>query len=256
MASLDGSSFKHDFTRDVAMLINKGTCMDVLSASTSTNVRRSYSSGLFHLSVHARVHVVVHHIMCVYFNVPLLHIVGLTVDNVRKALHGINWHEVGRMLWIPNSKLSEIEGEYRSDEEREVAVIRYWILRDPFASWRRIIERLEYKGKHDHAITLYHYSEELTGMLGALTIHLMHPNYCFLYMYMYVCKCAMYMYSRKFPLDKHFAKPSKVDKDFLLEKFMALQCVYYMYMYMYHTSGNFYAMKCLYDNKITEVKNT
>ena len=95
---------------------------------------------------------------------------ALTVDNVRKALCRIHWSEVGsRILFIPNSKLSEIVGEYRSDEEREVAVIRYWIFRDPFASWRRIIEQLELRGKHDHAITLYHYSEELTGMLGALT---------------------------------------------------------------------------------------
>ena len=110
----------------------------------------------------------------------MLHIAGLTVDNVRKALHGIPWHDVGRMLLIPDSKLSEIMGEYRSDEEREVAVIRYWILRDPFASWRRIIQQLELRDKHDHAITLYHYSEELTGMLGALTTHLMHPNLLFL----------------------------------------------------------------------------
>ena len=124
-------------------------------------------------------------IMCTCINVPLLHIAGLTIDNVRKALHGIPLREVGGMLFIPYSKFREIEGEYCSDEEREVAVIRYWILRDPFASWRRIIERLEVKGKHDHAITLYHYSEELTGMLGALTTHLMHPNYC----YMYVCTC-------------------------------------------------------------------
>ena len=111
------------------------------------------------------------HNMVLYHNnyvcVSLLHIAGLTVDNIRKALHGICWHKVGGMLFIPNSKLREIEGEYRSDEEREVAVIRYWILRDPFASWRRIIQQLENWEKHDHAITLYHYSEELTGMMGA-----------------------------------------------------------------------------------------
>ena len=116
----------------------------------------------------------------------MLHIAGLTVDNVRKALHGMPWRDVGRMLFIPRSKLGEIVVEYCSDEEREVAVIRYWILRDPFASWRRIIERLEVLGNHDHAITLYHYSEELTGMLGAQPYtSCMHPNYCFLYKYMY-----------------------------------------------------------------------
>ena len=89
---------------------------------------------------------------------------GLTIDNVRKILHGIHWSTVAALLRIPPSKCLEIEGEYPSNEEREVAVIRYWILRDPFASWRRIIERLERTGKHDHAITLHHYAEELTGV--------------------------------------------------------------------------------------------
>ena len=94
----------------------------------------------------------------------MLHTAGLTVDNVRKALHGIHWREVGRMLRIPSSKLSEIEGEYLSDEEREVALMRFWILRDPYASWRKIIERLELVEKHDYAIRILHYCEELTGM--------------------------------------------------------------------------------------------
>ncbi len=91
--------------------------------------------------------------------------VGLTVDKyVRKALHGIHWRVVGRMLLIPDSKLREIEGEYPSDEEHEVAAIRYWILRDPFASWRRLIEQLEDWGSHDYAIRIHCYSEELAGM--------------------------------------------------------------------------------------------
>ena len=93
----------------------------------------------------------------------MLHTAGLTVDNVRKVLHGIPWREVGGMLYIPHSKLSEIEGEYRIDEEREVAVIRYWILRDPFASWRRIIDRLTDWGKNYHCTGIRHYNEELTG---------------------------------------------------------------------------------------------
>ena len=77
------------------------------------------------------------------------------------------------MLLIPYSKLSEIKGEYHSDEEREVAVIRYWILRDPFALWRRIIEQLqELHGKHDYAIRIHHYSEELTGMnMECIIVH-------------------------------------------------------------------------------------
>ena len=99
-----------------------------------------------------------------YADIAVSMLQGLTVDNVRRALHGIYWLKVGVILDIPDSKFNEIVREYPSDEEREVAVIRYWILRDPFASWRRIIERLEDWRKHDHAITLHHYSEELTGM--------------------------------------------------------------------------------------------
>ena len=127
------------------------------------------------LHVHVHVHVLSCTCMRVYVNVTLLHIAGLTVDNVRKALHGIRWRKVGVMLFIPDPKLRGIAREYRSDEECEVAVIRYWILRDPFASWRRIIQQLEKWEEYDHAIRIRHYSEELTGMLGTLTMYLMHP---------------------------------------------------------------------------------
>lgn len=75
----------------------------------------------------------------------------------------MHWHKVGEMLRFPDSKLSEIEREHMSDEEREVAVIRYWILRDPFASWRRIIKRLTDWERRYHSIRIHHFSEELTG---------------------------------------------------------------------------------------------
>ena len=99
-----------------------------------------------------------------YWFVPTHAPAGLTVDNVKKALHGIHWRKVGEILRIPYTKLSEIKGEYHSDEEREGAVIRYWILRDPFASWRRIIGRLTDWEKHYHCDGIHHYREELTGM--------------------------------------------------------------------------------------------
>ena len=97
------------------------------------------------------------------YGTGLYYTAGLTIDNVRKALHGIHWHQVGEILRIPESKLSEVEGEYSTAEEREAAVIRYWILRDPFASWRRIIKRLTDWGKCHHSVRIHHYSEELTG---------------------------------------------------------------------------------------------
>ena len=92
------------------------------------------------------------------------HAAGLTIDNVRKALQGIHWHEVGRMLCIPVSKLQEIDQEYPTDDQCEVAVMRYWTLRDPYASWRRMIEYLECEKKNDQADRIRHYAEELTGI--------------------------------------------------------------------------------------------
>ena len=96
------------------------------------------------------------------------HATGLTIDNVRKALQGMHWRKVGRMLHIPDSKLDEIEGEYVANDQCEAAeavtVIRYWTLRDPFASWRRMIEYLEREGKNDQADRIRHYAEELTGI--------------------------------------------------------------------------------------------
>ena len=72
--------------------------------------------------------------------------------------------KVGKILHIPDSKLHEIDREYPTDDEREGAVIRYWTLRDPYASWRRIIEELDRGGKHERAHRICHYAEELTGM--------------------------------------------------------------------------------------------
>ena len=92
------------------------------------------------------------------------HATGLTIDNVRKALQGMHWREVGKILHIPDSKLDEIEEEYPTDDQHEGAVIRYWTLRDPYASWRRIIEYLEDEWKNDQADRIRHYAEELTGI--------------------------------------------------------------------------------------------
>ena len=74
------------------------------------------------------------------------------------------------ILGIPPGKLDEIKADHHSTDEQEVAAVRYWLLRDPLASWRRIIYQLElwagvgYDHYSDIVDRIRHYAEELTGM--------------------------------------------------------------------------------------------
>lgn len=54
------------------------------------------------------------------------------------------WRDIGdRRLDIPEKVLDGFESEYSSDAERFKAAIRYWLLRDPLASWRKLIFELD-----------------------------------------------------------------------------------------------------------------
>ena len=74
------------------------------------------------------------------------------------------------ILGIPDAQLVKLRFAHHSTEEREAAVVRYWLLRDPLASWRRIIRQLDlwaglgYGHYSDIADRIRHYAEELTGM--------------------------------------------------------------------------------------------
>ena len=94
--------------------------------------------------------------MCV-FNI------ALTANNIINLFSGKDWETLGIMLSIPITKLNEIAQKYSTSKQREVAVVRYWLLRDPLASWRRIIVQLDRNGKHEQADRIRHYAEELTG---------------------------------------------------------------------------------------------
>ena len=93
----------------------------------------------------------------------------LSVDSVMAVLGGVahNWRSVGQKLYIPDATLSYIDGECKDDLERLRRVVRYWLLKDPLASWRRLICRL-YSGIVDDdlvnvADTIKEYAEKLTG---------------------------------------------------------------------------------------------
>ena len=75
------------------------------------------------------------------------------------------------ILGVPSAKLAELQSAHHSTDEQEAAVVRYWLLRDPLASWRRIICQLDvwagypgYGHYSDIADRIRHYAEELTGM--------------------------------------------------------------------------------------------
>ena len=65
---------------------------------------------------------------------------------------------------LPQPKYKEITEQFPTDDERVAAAAREWLLRDPLASWRRIIDQLYFYGEGDRADSILHYTEELTGM--------------------------------------------------------------------------------------------
>ncbi len=69
----------------------------------------------------------------------------LSVDNVLKALKDLSarWQHVGDQLSIPSAVQQRIRSEHSTDVGRLRALVRYWLLRDPLASWRRIIMQLD-----------------------------------------------------------------------------------------------------------------
>ena len=100
----------------------------------------------------------------------------LSVENVMAVLEALPWRRVGDELYVPDSKLDAIASENSTDRQRLAAVIRYWILRDPYASWRRLIHRLDdyidfynndedddSKKWHDVADRIRKYAEKQTG---------------------------------------------------------------------------------------------
>jgi hypothetical protein len=93
---------------------------------------------------------------------------ALTVSNITSTLAGIDWREIGiGILGLPGSTCDELSSQCSTDEERTAALVREWLLRDPLASWRRIICELHGYGvstkEHSLGDNIVHYAEELTG---------------------------------------------------------------------------------------------
>ena len=84
------------------------------------------------------------------------------MDNVTAVLEQLPWDDVCGCLRIPFSKKSAIESEYSTHRERVGAIVRYWILWDPYASWRMLIRNLDMRWC-DLADKIRNYAEKQTG---------------------------------------------------------------------------------------------
>ena len=72
---------------------------------------------------------------------------------------------LGCWLYVPDTKLNEIEELYSTVEERVRAVVEYWWAVVPTRSWRRIITALDWAKEHQIADKIRHKAERLTGIL-------------------------------------------------------------------------------------------
>ena len=76
------------------------------------------------------------------------------------------WRRVGVQLRVPDAVLDLIASECTSDSECLRKALRYWIQRDPLASWRQLIARLDWSLDVDLvrvADGVRSLAEELTG---------------------------------------------------------------------------------------------
>jgi hypothetical protein len=106
---------------------------------------------------------------------------ALTVHNIVQELREVDLLKLGlynkTILGIPRAQLAELQSAHHSTDEQEAAVVRYWLLRDPLASWRRIIGQLDdwagcgYGHYSDIADRIRHYAEELTGTVYVLSLN-------------------------------------------------------------------------------------
>ena len=101
-----------------------------------------------------------------YFNT----VTAFTVSKVSKVLEVVAWGTLCNILCVPGSKRQELEALFASDECRREEAIKWWIMTDPLAGWRRLVHELYRWSANECAIgdKIRHYCEELNGMC---TIH-------------------------------------------------------------------------------------
>ena len=90
------------------------------------------------------------------------------MDHVLAVLGGLagKWWKVGICLLVPRATRIAIEKDNSEDGERLRAILMYWVLKDPVASWRKLMWRLWWSDDETlrkAADSIRHYAEELSG---------------------------------------------------------------------------------------------
>ena len=80
-------------------------------------------------------------------------------------LHKYNekWRWFGRMIYLPETVLDTIMEEHSSGVDCLREVVQYWLLKDPYASWRRLITQLYQNEEFDLADSLLLNAEKCPG---------------------------------------------------------------------------------------------
>ena len=90
------------------------------------------------------------------------------MDNILKELKQVKWETLWqRVLLLPGSQQRKIEVKYAGETERKREGVKHWLWNCPYASWRMLITRLDWRREHAVADQIRGYAEKLTGMLGS-----------------------------------------------------------------------------------------
>ena len=78
-------------------------------------------------------------------------------DNRTTVFYGV--------LQFSDSQRHKIESVYSTEGQKRIAAVQLWLASDPYASWRRLITRLDMFEEHAVAKQIHRYAEMLTGMI-------------------------------------------------------------------------------------------
>ena len=109
--------------------------------------------------------------------VPLSLPTALRADNILKELKDVSWETLSDgkvmsngtytrpgVLRLPDSRRRKIEAEYATEDQRRNAAVHFWLVSDPYASWRTLVTKLDWYEEYDVAKQIHRYAEKLTGM--------------------------------------------------------------------------------------------
>ena len=132
---------------------------------------------------------------CIDCTCAVLFAVDMTFStmNVLKAVQEVeNTDRLGSYLNIPDSKRQEISIHFSSEPQQKKQLIKYWMERDPLASWRTLIVSLDGMREKKAADAIRHLAEPVTGRTdivyvsrGSVQKHAAMLKYTCIYMYMF-----------------------------------------------------------------------